>query len=244
MSWPLLKYFIKKNWWIVAALTAFIMFELVVTIAMFDLIKDMDFLGLGGTTVQEFTISALPSLLFMFTMLFYILIIYFIIVRPIDTTSMSSHLASGIRREKYLTSAFVFLAVSLLSIFVVIFVICGLLMLIWVKVDWAEWLYANVTVFTGCLAVASISFFFASVFPSHVVGKLGMIGLPVLFLILFMMYAQFPNTLEFFRWITPFGWINIMNSSLWWMWNLIYLAVTGAFITASVFLFKKKQLSI
>ena len=250
MSRPLFIYFIKKNWAIWAGFTAYILFELVVCIFMMEQIAEMlpeGFMGIqvNGESTLLFIGSLIPTVGCLFAMPFYILISYRTVYRPIDTTSINTHLSSGMKRTTYLTTAALFLAFSLFMMFFAIFLICGLSMLIWGAFNWGIWTSLLFNSLLVNLTVAFISFFFAAAFTPGNIGKLGMIGLPILLLLLFMLSDYIP----FLQYLTPFGWLDfdklvLGTLKLWWLWDMLYIAITGTMVTLGIILFKKKQLSI
>jgi len=248
MSLPLFKMFIKKNWMILVGFTLFLLFELLACVLMMDMIGEMGFLGIeGGDGTLYYMSTVMPLLGFMFPMVFYIFIVYRIIHRPIDSTSMSPILASGVKRTTYIITAAVFLIVSLVVMFTVMFGVIGASMLYHGAFNWGKWAVMCLCVLLATMTVAFISFFFASAFAPSNIGKLGMIGLPVLFLVLTMIGFQVGS--DIFMYMAPFGWIDMTKYvlgtfKLWWLWNLIFVAIISILITASIILFKRKQLTI
>jgi len=256
MNMPLFKMFIKKNWMILAGFTLFFLFELLACVFLMEMIDGMGFLGIGGgeekvMSTGEKTIfymsTVMPLLGYMFPMVFYIFIVYRIIFRPIDTTSLSPVLASGVKRKEYIATAAMFLIVSLVVMFSTIFVVCGISMLYLGSFDWGKWAFMCYSVALSTTAVAFISFFFASAFAPGNLSKLGMIGLPILFLVIFMAGVQAES--EILMKLVPFGWKDLTDLAfgfpkLWWLWDIIFLSIISILITASIVLFKRKQLSI
>lgn len=111
--------------------------------------------------------------------------------------------------------------------------------------DWAAWLNLNLSYFLNIIAVALITFFFASCFAPGNIGKLGMVGLPILFL-LFQMLSGY---VSFFEYLSPFSWLDggkiaMGTFTLWWLWDLIFIVFSVATFTATLYIFKRKQLSI
>jgi hypothetical protein len=250
MNRTLLRHFIKKNWIIWLGFLAFLMFEMLVCIFMMDTIAEMlagDIMGItitGGDTLG-FVGGLMPLYTSLFVMAFVIFAVFRLVYKPIDSTSLSAHLTSGMTRKRYIITAGVFLVSMIFAMFAIMYVVCGLAMLYWGPINWLLWLNLNVSYFLAILAVSAIAFFFASVFSPGNIGKLGMIGLPILFLLFLMLSSYIP----FFEYLSPFGWIDGVGLAmgtfdLWWMWDLVYLGLIGAFFALSVVLFDKKQLSI
>lgn len=136
MSFPLLKYFIKKNWALWLGFLAFLMMEMLVCIFMMEEIAGMlpeDFLGvkLTGASTLAFVAGLLPLYTAMFVMAYCIFMVFRTLYKPVDSSSLSTHLASGITRQQYITTAAVFLIGSVFAMFAVMFTACGLSMLTW-----------------------------------------------------------------------------------------------------------------
>ena len=250
MSLPLLKHFIKKNWAIWLGFLAFLMMEMLVCIFMMDEIAAMlpeGFMGVSitGASTLAFVAGLLPLYTSMFVMAFVIFIVFRTLYKPVDSTSLNAHLSSGITRKQYILTAAVFLTGAVFAMFVIMFVACGASMLMWGAIDWLAWLNLNMSYFFNIMAVAFICFFFASVFAPGNIGKLGMVGLPILFL-LFQMLSGY---VSFFEYLSPFSWLDSLKIAmgtfdLWWMWYLIFASSTAVLLFVTVKLFGKKQLSI
>ena len=250
MNWTLLKYFIKKNWALWLGFLAFLMMEMIVCILMVDTIPEMmdGMLGIeSGASMLDFVANLLPIYCSMFVMAYCIFIIFRTLYKPIDSTSLSSHLAAGTSRKKYIVTAAVFLAASVFAMFVVMFALCGVIMVVTKgSIDWLAWLNLNFSFFVNIIMVAFICFFFASCFAPGNIAKIGMVGLPILFL-LFQLFASFD--IAIFKIISPFSWLDATaiaagTFTLWWLWNLIFIAISVAVFTATLYIFKRKQLSI
>lgn len=250
MSWPLLKYFVKKNWALWLGFLAFLMMELLVCIFMMEEIAEMlpeNFLGvsLNGATTLAFVAGLLPLYSSMFVMAYCIFVVFGTLYKPIDSTSMSAHLSCGITRKQYLATAAIFLVSSVFAMFAVVFTVCGLSMLTWGSIDWAAWLNLNFSYFLNIIAVALITFIFASCFAPGKIGKFGMVGLPILFLLFQMLSGYVP----LFEYLSPFSWIDgakiaMGTFGLWWMWDLIFIVFSVASFAAALYIFGRKQLSI
>jgi len=239
MNFTLLKMMFKKNWILLVAFTAFVLFELLVCIFMFKEIADMGILGIGGIEIQSFTTSLLPSIAVILPMVFYLFLIYRLAFKPIDSTSLSSELSAGIKRTTYLATGAIFITAMLFVMFFAIFLICGLSMLYWGSINWATWLCAIFGIFMANLVVASISFLIASCIRTNT-AKFAMLGVPAIFLI-FTMLASY---VEGFRWLSVFMWLDIVTLELWWLWCMLYLTITATCFITAYHLFKHRRLSI
>ncbi|MDR0462255.1 MAG: hypothetical protein LBG88_02895 [Christensenellaceae bacterium] len=257
MSRPLLKYFVKKNWYLLAGFTGLLLLEFVICIFMMNLIKGMTDKLLGGAPglsedapvdgayALSFISNLFPMYGVMFPMVFYIMTIFKVLSKPVDNTSLSAHLMTGMPRWKYIATAAVFVLGSIFAIFLSVFVVAGLCMLRWGQIDWVAWLNLNASFMFQSFAIASVCFFFAGTFAATKQGTGLAIGVPIVFVLLNMLGGY----IKFFGYFTLIGWIDIEKVvagtfGLWWLVDLVFLIVTGCFFVATLFMFKRKQLSI
>ena len=251
MNFTLMKYFIKKNWIIWAGLTAFMLFEFTLMILLMDIIADTlnQMGGLFGEVTGEnsllFIASLFPMSAVLYPMIFFIFVIHKLMSKSIETTSLAAFLTAGITRKQYIITAGIFVALCLVALFLTIFVVCGLALLMWGSFNWLAWLNLNVNFLLLNLAVASICFFFSSVFAATKRGLALSIAVPLL-LFVFFMISDFVSVFEYF---TIYGWINVERialgtSNYWWVTMLAYSALAIILSTISVIIYKRKQLSI
>ena len=126
MSFPLLKHFMKKNWAIWMGFLAFLLMEILACIFMMEEISSMGGImgiGVSGASTLSFVAELLPLYCSMFVMAYCIFIVFRLLYKPVDSTSLSSHLSSGITRKKYITTAAAFMVLSVLAMFVIVFVV-------------------------------------------------------------------------------------------------------------------------
>jgi hypothetical protein len=258
MNFHLLKYFIKKNWLVWLGVLAFIHMELLVCIFMMELIADMmskiEIPGLGtfdaGITVDgEYALTYVsglfPMYMCMFPMIFFIITIHKLMSKAVDTTALSPILATGITRRQYILTVAAFIGLSLFAMFFVTFLVCGLAISYWGAFNWWSWLNLNLSFLFVNLAVAAICLFFSSTFAAGRAGLALTVGVPVVFLI-FHMLSDF---LKGFKYFTLYGWVDSAEIAagtfnLWWLWILFYSAIAVGITVATIFVFRKKQLSL
>ena len=255
INFTLFKYFLRSNYLVWLGVMAFIMLEFVVVILMMpdiaDVVNKMGFgveLGeqkVDGVFALAYVAGLFPMYMSMFPMLFFIFAINKMVSRAVDTTSLSSVLATGIKRRDYLITAAIFVAVSITAMFFVTFIVCGLCMSHWGAIHWGRWLVLNICFVFLNLAVASIVFLCSAAF-SATKFALGLgVGIPVVFTI-FSMLAEYITA---FKYMTIYGWVNAEklvagSFNFAWLCIIAYGIIAVTLATASVFVFRKKQLSI
>lgn len=259
MSFSLMKVFIKKNWKLWSIFTSILLMYMFVMILSFDQMKEMmDTLGgndpemMGIVFMLDSRFDLLASmyfdmLIFIFPMVFYIMLANKIVSKTVDDNSMSAYLASSLSRSKYTTTAAVFLILSITSMFFVIFAFGGLGLICFETLNWLNWANMVFTTLTCTLAIAAICFFFSCVMAANKTGNVLLTGIPIVF-VLFMWLGEMPS-LEFLLKLTPMGYIDTVMigkglEDLWWLINLVFIAIASVLFVISIKMFKKKQLSI
>lgn len=237
MSMPLFLMMLKKNWVTLLAVTGFILMEMSACIFMFDQIDGLNFFGIGGDGILAFVESVLPLIGVIFPMVFYVYIIFRLVFKPVDGTSLNSYLSAGVKRTTYLLTAMVFVVASLITIFTVVYFVCGLSMLYWGAIDWAEWLRVVMGVMLANIAVSAIAFAIAAAFSPTNIAKGGIIGVPATLLVMTMISTY----LEIFKWVSVFMWVDF---KLWGLVWAIYVAIAVAAYVVGIFVFRRKQLPI
>jgi len=249
MNMTLFKYFIRKNWLLWTAFVTLMLVEIMAYIFLMEVMHEMLYnMGFGSPTGDSalFFIAGLyPMAAVLFPMVYFIFVIHKIMSRSVDNSSMAAFLSSGIKRNHYTITAGVFVAISLVAMFTVIFVVGGLGLLFWGSFNWLYWLNLNVSFLLVNLAVASLCFLFSSTFPA---SKLGL-ALTIVFPILFLIFNMLAEYADFFRFMTAYGWIDapgiaLGTFNLWWVAMLVYICVSTILVTISVLLYRRKQLSI
>jgi len=256
MSLALLKYFTKKNWMIWAGVTAFMLFEVLVCIFLMEMIVELT-AQMGITTADtpdgrpngafalKYVAELYPMMACLFPMVFFIMMAHKLLSKPVDNSSISTFLSAGIKRTTYVATAAVFMAIAMVAMFTVLFVVCGLAMLMWGSINRGAWLMVNFTFFMVNLAVAFICFALSSIFAATKQGLALTVAVPVLMMI-FQMLSGFA---EGFKYLTLYGWIDVSKIiagtfDLWWLYTLVFIAIAIASAVVSIHVFNKKQLSI
>lgn len=256
----LFKFFLKKNWKMLGIFAILISFYCGIIVFMATdqmMVEAMGFLNkesatkdLGisdATLAMNITLSVFQGMImFIFVMVFYVLLNQKLLYKAVDTTSLSSILATPVSRKQYITTAYIFMAKCIFALYLLAFLLtAGTLLTYSGSFDWAGLISVHVTSFLCTLAVASISFACSAIFAGARAGLPLLAGIPIAFATLMMLATYLP----FFEYFTPFMWTNPLELAsrtfdLWWLFNLIYIAISAAAFTATLYIFKRKQLSI
>ena len=154
-----------------------------------------------------------------------------------------------ISRKTYIVTAAVFFAGSIAALYFVVFLGgCIFLPMYSKSFIVARWLNLTIICCACALAVASVSFFFSSVFAANKWGFTLMIAIPVLFMLLVMIGGTSAELL-FLTKLSPYGWFEYEKIArgvfdTWWVYDIIFVGIIAALFTAALYIFKRKQLSI
>jgi|GEM_PF-2777623 len=259
-SFSLFKHFVKKNWLVWLGVLLFIHMELLVCIFMMSLIADItsqmsSFIpGLGemntkvkvdGQYALSYIATLYPMYMCMFPLIFIVFVIHKLMSKSVDTTSISTYFAAGITRKQYAITAFVFVAAALACMFFVTFIICGIAMTYWGAINWGRWLLINICFLFVNLAIAGVCFIFSTLFAGRGLGLALAIGVPVIMTI----FQALSGYLKGFKYFTLYGWVEAEKLAIgtfdtWWVCVIIYGLLAGALATATVYILRRKQLSI
>jgi len=259
MNLPLLKFFIKTNWKMLAIFAALISFYLGTIVVMATdpmMVEAMGFLNMESAVeavgseallAMNITVAVMQGMImFVFVMVFYVLLANKLLYKSIDTTSMSSFLSSPISRRQYIITSFIFMAKCIFALYLLAFIItAGCLATYQGSFDLLGLVSVHLTTFLCSLAVASISFACSAIFAGTRAGLPLLAGIPIFFAAVMMLAAYVPV----FEYFTPFMWVDAMKVAnrafdLWWLFNLIYVTIVAAAFAATLYIFKRKQLSI
>ena len=262
MSFPLFKTLIKQNWKLWAIFMGLLLFYMGILIVIYDVMIDFqetlesmpaELGGIYGLEGWENALTYTASfffqqLVFVFSMIFYIMLSNKLVNKPVDNTSISAHLSSSMSRSKYIVTTGVFLISSIFAMFLVMFFVGGGLLFMWGTYSVLHWANLIFTTAMCSIMVAMVSFFFSAVFAGGRLGSGLLIGVPILF-VTFNMLAGMADALSFLDWCNPFGYIDAValasgSYNLWWLLNLGFIAISASLFVASIFLFRKKQLNI
>lgn len=256
----LFKFFLKKNWKMLGIFAILIIFYCGIIVLMATdqmMVEAMGFLNketatdaLGisdATLAMNITLAVFQGMImFIFVMVFYVLLNHKLLFKAVDTTSLSSILATPVSRKQYIIAAFVFMASCIFALYLLAFILtAGALLTYSGSFDWAGLISVHATSFLCTLAVSSISFACSAIFAGTRAGMSLLAGIPIAFATLMMLATYIP----IFEYFTPFMWTDPLELAsrtfdFWWLFDLIYFAITAAAFTATVYIFKRKQLSI
>ena len=183
------------------------------------------------------------SLVQILSMLFYLLLIYFQIARPIQDTSLAYTLSTPVSRKQWLSSHYIALTLELMVFYGLVFLSgCGMLSL---KGAFAWERYALLVLLTGLLAL--MVSFLASLLVILFNGRMGLaIGIPLILLTMQMLCGIGGDSLQWLTYWTPFGWLDsvgiVNGTSAWTGWLLLVLATGGLWIGLSIWIFEKQDL--
>jgi hypothetical protein len=256
MSFPLFKFFIKNNWrlWLIMALVSSFYLGAIALMATDPMIiSALDFLNMalqiGAIAEAEAAAMVTVALGYGFacvviTMIYYILISNILVNKAVDNNSLSAHLSLNISRKKYITTAAVFLCVSVFALYLVLFFV-GLLCLSKYEgsFDVGNFISANLTVCLCAVMAAMLSFACSAGFSGTRLGMSLLAGVPVAFA-LFLVMSMY---IEPLKWLTPFGWFNASEiytgaASLWWLFPVVFIAISAAAYVATLKIFNRKQI--
>jgi ABC-2 type transport system permease protein len=260
MNAPLLKFFVRKNWKLWAIFAGIITFYLGVIVVMATdpmMVEAMGFLNLETATealgITEATLALNITvaifqgmIMYVFVMIFYVLLVQKILYKAVDTTSMSSILATPISRRQYIITAYLFLVGCLFVFYLWAFLLTATCLITYSgSFSWTGLLSVHLSTFLCTLMVATISFACSAIFANTKAGMPLLAGIPIAFAALMMLSMYLP----FFEYLTPFMWIDAMELvtrtfKLWWLFNLVFITISAAAFTATLYIFKRKQLSI
>jgi len=263
MSKPLFLNLMKKNLPLWGVFTGILVFYLVVIVFTFGIPEVRDSFAIIGIevgtdiTLMDYTaMGFFGTVMFMFPPIFFIMLAYKLVYKPIDSNSLSSFLSTPISRKKYILTTGVLYLVAIFAMFLITWLLgiisVGLFPMAFPDVEIGSYSfihYTNMvfTLFLATMAVASISFLFSCIGHGKKFGLALLIGLPIVFILIQMLGSM--AGLDFLLHFTPLGWIDAMElnsgtASLWWLFSLIYIAITGTLFFLALKLFNKKQLSI
>lgn len=201
------------------------------------------------TSPLNYTASTFFSVLVMgFTMVFYIIQVSRLILKPVDNTSLVCTLSAPVKRRTLILTNGIYLIFSMLVLFAGIF-ICGSGMLsLYGEFDVGA--YANLVGVTFCLctAVAMLSYFLSVAFCGSKLGLGLTAGVPIALLFLEILGGSGGEQTQWLSKITPFGYLDsvgiVTGEATVWVLYLVFAGAAAALLAASVCVFDRKQLSI
>jgi hypothetical protein len=271
MSYALLKSQLKKNAKLIIMMVLLVIFYLITIIFTADFMKDgfmkdmvesmMRSFGaseaeiakataqMGDMTALSFTANGFFSLCFhLFLMYMYIVLVSRLIVKPVETTAMSCYLSLPLSRRRYVWTTAASLTITVLLCGLAAY-LSGLFTFMIQKADVNYWDYLNIS---GAATLVALSVAFVSMACGFVFAgtkyKSLATAVPIVLLVLSTFYTM-AESLDWLKYISIFGWADyseLANGTfkLWWLVDLGCLAVVGAATYLSLYIFKKRNLSI
>jgi len=256
MSLTILKSLLKKNALLYWIFTAVIVGYFFLSILMFPLVQQLfenmppAFADLfGDTTVTGYTAMLFGELVWPFGMILFIMLVFRTIYKPVDSGSLSTHLMGGVSRNKYMITACVFLALKLIIMFVLILTVTLIsFAILGEEFVFIDFFASSLLSMLALTAVVFISFMLGAIFAGKKMALGLLIGIPVAFLIV-LMIAGIHSSVEFFRWVSVFGWFNPSEVAagdfgLWWLVAIGYVLAAVSCAIFATTIFKKKNLSL
>ena len=263
MNAPLLKVQLRKNLKLILAILAMTLFYLIVMVvtaefmgsnAMQEIMRafgmpEEDLALLADFTPLEFVANGFFSIYFHAFMMFaYIKLVSAYIVKPVDSSTMSCYLALPVSRQKYVATT----AISLSAVVLLTGIIAwaaGVIIFAIRSIEINQWDYLNIvaTATLASLAVAFICMALGFVFAGTKYKSL-YTAIPILLIFVILFYSM-ADWLLWLRWTSPFGWADYDKlskgaESAWWLVDAGCLAVVGVCTYLSLYLFKRRNLSI
>jgi len=180
---------------------------------------------------------------------FFVIFAVLLVHRTIVNNSMMSYLSTPLSRNSFIITTAVFFITVIFSTFIAQFLIgIPLFLIIGGSFNILNFAIVVLTSFLSTLSVAMLCYFFSCVFGGTKLAMAFIVGIPIVFTLL-LMISQMVPPLDFLKYATPYGWFDTLKiaagiSNLWWLWSLIYAAISGLLFFVSVILFKRRQLSI
>ncbi|MCL2630332.1 MAG: hypothetical protein FWD49_02265 [Firmicutes bacterium] len=257
MSLPLFIVLFKKNWKILlifAVLNIFYMSAIALMATSEMMISSMDFLNMGVNQKLiadiDIAVSITSSvfqgmIMYIFIMVYYVIMAGRLVHKLVDNSSITGYLTAGVSRTKFIITSAVWLISSVFALYLIVWAVSAICLLTYGSFNFGWWTVVHIVTFLCSLSVAMISFAFSAVFAGTKQGSTLLSGIPIAFAVLMMLGSY----IKFFKWLAPFGWVDSAklaegNFPLWWVYLLIYLAISAIAFVYTVIAFRKKQLSI
>ncbi len=254
----------RRNWKLLLIFVAVLCFYLVVIVSIID-VEDMDslkelFAVAGGfldafgmdleamTDVLSYTASTFFTILVMgFTMVYYILAVRRLVTLPIEDGSLAYTLSMPISRVRYMTTQIVYLLLSMVVMFVAVFVAGLLSMYAKASIDAVAYLQLVVIVMLLNMALAVLVLLCSVAVCTNSKLSSVPIALPIALLLLNMVGSAGGDNWSWLSSLSPFGWLDpvaIVGGSSCWHLYLIFGGFVVVGSVASVVLFARKKLPL
>lgn len=207
--------------------------------------------GIDITTMTDplsYTASTFFGLLVLaFPMVYYIILIIKLVIKPIENYSLSYILTSPVSRSKYIVTLALYLLLSLFIMFMFVFITGSVMLNTTGSFNVLAYLNLVTVTYLLCSSIAMFTFFIAVMFCNSKNSVFFTVSIPVGLLILNML-GSVSDKLSFLTKYNPFGLlqsVKIVNGEISTLW--MYVAFTIAIVILlmlSVKTFDKKQLSV
>jgi len=258
MSGALFKSLIKRYWilWVVFGGLMTFYFTMVAFTFFIEpdaMVASMEMMGtelgadVGAAAFTAFTFF--DYVVPIYGTVFYVIFAVLLVHRTIFNNSMSAFLSTPLSRKSYIITTAVFYITVIFSVFFLQFLIgIPLFLIIPGSFNILNFGIVVLVSFLCTLSIAMICYFFSCIFGGTKYAMGFMVGVPIVFT-MFLMISQLVQPLDFLQYATPYGWFDTLKvaagvSNLWWLWCLVYAAISGLMFFLSVILFKRRQLSI
>ncbi len=212
----------------------------------------MEFIGFSVdnlTNYGSFIAGYLYGMLFiMFGLIFTILLTNRLVFRYLDKGSMAYLIATPNARSKILFTQIKVIGTYLFAMVSIMFLVLGIIGFINNPdyVDWFILLYMNFSFLMLLVAISGMTVFASALFDGKLAFGLN-VFIPVLFFLL-KMIGNLGVDYQWARYLTPFSLFNtdyIINlESISILYNVILLSIGGLLYALTIYLFKKRDLSI
>jgi len=258
MNKALFKSLIKRYWILWAIFAGLMTFYFTIVALTFfiepdAMIASMEMMGTAlGAEISAAAFTAYTFFDFVvpiYGTVFFVIFAVMLVHRTVFNNSMSAFLSTPLSRKSYVVTTAVFFITVIFSVFFLQFLV-GIPLFLIIPGSF-NILYFGIVVlvsFLCTLSIAMVCFFCSCVFAGSGKAMGFIIGIPIIFT-MFLMISQLVAPLDFLQYATPYGWFDTLKvaagvSNLWWLWCLVYVAISGLLFFLSVVFFKRKQLSI
>lgn len=265
MSGPLFKATLKSNWTITLTVTLFILIYISTSISMFDP-KSAEFLdsmakslpgfmkAIGfdniGTELTPYLSNYLYGFIFLvFPFIYTSVTANRVMAKHVDSGSMAYILATPNTRNKVAFTQAVYLIISTITMFLVLFGIAVLMSTsMWpgmLKIG--LFLALNIVTLSATLVVGGISFMFSCIFSDVRYSLAFGVGIPLLFVV-FRMVHSLSDKIDWLKYLSVYTLVNIdkiLSGGTYALFATLILLVTSAVLfAAGIIIFNKKSLVI
>ena len=266
MNSTLLKANIKFNWIPFAAILLMIMIYVSAAIAMFspedaasiqavfsmmpeEMVKAFGFDGLGTDLTTYLASYFYGFILLVFPLIYTIIAANSLVAGHVDKGSMAYLLSTPNTRVRLITTQAVYFVLSIAAMLgLIVAIIVGSSAILWPGyLDIGRFMLLNLVTLLLLIAVGSVSFLSSCIFSDSKYSLAVGAGIPALF-VMFKLISEIANEVAFFKYMSPYSLLDtnkILNDVPYGLiLSLVLIIVSACIFTASVFVFKRKNLNI